>query len=135
MRTFMVFFAALFFAVSLILGTAVVIGRAQPLPSRLTDLRLTDCTMPCWLGIIPGTTTLDEAAQQLHSAFNDKSPYRVDYDPTSRDGLVIYTLFPRSAIPGLVSVTFIAQDRRTVDTILLRFEMADEAQVTLNPRI
>ena len=34
-----------------------LIGRSKPIPDRLTMLHLTDCQIPCWIGITPGITT------------------------------------------------------------------------------
>jgi len=53
-----VVFAALIFA-------ARTIGGTQPPPEALQKLHLTDCALPCWIGIIPGKTTFEDAAQLI----------------------------------------------------------------------
>lgn len=42
-----------------------LLGSLQPLPQAMTELHLTECALPCWLGITPGETTFDDALQRL----------------------------------------------------------------------
>lgn len=48
---------------------ALLIGRAQPTPPRVAMLHLTDCELPCWIGIVPGKTTLFEAWSRLNQVY------------------------------------------------------------------
>jgi len=48
---------------------AVVVGRSQPVPRSIAQLRLMDCLPPCWVGIIPGVTTIADAKAKIVSAF------------------------------------------------------------------
>ncbi len=59
-------------------GTAVVVGRQQPISPRLAMLHLTDCKLPCWIGIIPGTTTLDEAKKDITATYSPSRDVRID---------------------------------------------------------
>src|SRR5262249_28077458 len=40
---------------------SIIIGERQPVPDRVARLHLTDCAPPCWIGIVPGVTTLKDA--------------------------------------------------------------------------
>lgn len=51
-------FAALIFA-------ARMTGHAQPPPEPLVQLHLTDCALPCWIGIVPGETRFDQAVERV----------------------------------------------------------------------
>jgi hypothetical protein len=62
----------LFLASTLVLGLVLVISRLQP-PSpqskTLEKLHLLDCPLPCWIGIIPGKTTIGEARTHIENAY------------------------------------------------------------------
>ncbi len=49
---------------------ALLIGRAQPIPPRLAMLHLTDCDLPCWIGIVPGVTTVGDAKKLIRQMYN-----------------------------------------------------------------
>src|SRR5579864_7933293 len=53
-------------------GTALIVGRDQPLPERLAMLHLTDCAPPCWIGIVPGVTTIQEARKRVDAIYTLK---------------------------------------------------------------
>lgn len=44
------------------------LGSLQPLPQAMSELHLTECALPCWLGIVPGETTFDEALERLNAS-------------------------------------------------------------------
>jgi hypothetical protein len=90
----------------LILG-AQVVGHAQPLPSGLAAYRLTECALPCWLGIVPGETTFEDALERVNAA------YPVD---TVVEGERISANFARDAQYGRV---WLEAQAGTIQTILL----------------
>ncbi len=53
---------------ALIFG-ARLIGEELPPPEELAQLHLTDCRLPCWVGIVPGQTTFDEGTQRLKAVY------------------------------------------------------------------
>ncbi len=65
------FICPLFTAISL----PVVPSRQQPLSNWLTLLHLTECELPCWIGITPGETTVGEAQKQIAATYGDSSLY------------------------------------------------------------
>lgn len=56
------------------------IGRQQPLPERVAILHLTDCKLPCWIGIVPGKTTVGEARRRIREVYADLPGYSVRDD-------------------------------------------------------
>ncbi len=56
-------------SLALLTGVAVLIGRMQPPPERLAALHLTYCAPPCWIGIMPGKTTIDEASKRIEAVY------------------------------------------------------------------
>lgn len=55
-------------AFALLIGAARLVGSAQPPPATLVHLHLTDCALPCWLGITPGRTHFEEAVTRVTEA-------------------------------------------------------------------
>ena len=61
---------ALSVALALFISTAMLIGRAQPLPERVALLHLNDlCKLPCWIGITPGITTVSDAEKRIEKVY------------------------------------------------------------------
>lgn len=50
-------------------GASMLVGRAQPPPDPVRQLRLDDCRAPCWIGIQPGRSSVIDAYRQLQAAF------------------------------------------------------------------
>lgn len=69
MRHLFSLIAALILAIILITLAALLIGRAQPIPARVALLHLTDCHLPCWIGIVPGRTKFDDALGKIKIAY------------------------------------------------------------------
>src|SRR5258708_35642435 len=62
--------------VSAFTGAAILIGPRLPLPEHLAMLHLTDCAPPCWIGIMPGVTTLDEAYPLIKARYANLPDYQ-----------------------------------------------------------
>lgn len=67
-------------------GFAILIGRRSPPPASITAYHLADCAPPCWIGIVPGQTTLGEVEQRLKAVFNAQYSFKVE--PASQAMLV-----------------------------------------------
>src|SRR5438067_348965 len=63
---------------------ALGIGSRQPASNILAQLHLTDCALPCWLGIMPGKTSFDEAVQHVTAVYPS-------YDVTIQDTQIFIT--------------------------------------------
>jgi hypothetical protein len=56
-------------AVGIVMMT-IWVGRQQQLPSSVAALHLTNCELPCWIGIIPTKTTMAEAEERIKQIFS-----------------------------------------------------------------
>lgn len=52
----------------LLVSAVHAFGSFLPPPAGLLQMRLSECALPCWMSIIPGTTTMRQAAQHLSTA-------------------------------------------------------------------
>src|SRR5579871_2579767 len=66
----------IFIAAAAITG-AIFIGRQQPTSNRAAFLHLNDCELPCWIGIIPGKTTLTEAENRIRQTYESIPGYQL----------------------------------------------------------
>src|SRR6185295_15357265 len=46
------------------------VGRTEPPPELVRQLHLTDCTMPCWIGITPGATQAETVNRHVMDTFH-----------------------------------------------------------------
>jgi hypothetical protein len=51
-------------------GIALLVGRNSPMSDRLAFLHLTECAPPCWLGIVPGNTYIEDAKKRILEVYN-----------------------------------------------------------------
>src|SRR5262249_49025344 len=61
-------------------GAARLIGNRQPLPERVAILHLTDCELPCWIGIVPGKTTIGAAKERIRQVYGREFQYEIKED-------------------------------------------------------
>jgi len=100
-RRFILLTVTLFLLCTASIGTAILIGRQQPLPERIRALHLTDCAPPCWIGIVPGKTTMHEAQEIVNEIFK-KSPYTLVWDTTFSPNLTFHLFQPPNSIKILI---------------------------------
>src|SRR3954453_17673185 len=62
---------------TLLIGGAGGLGQQQALPSGLAQFHLTDCRPPCWIGIIPGTTTIAAAKARIIATFGGRNGFQI----------------------------------------------------------
>src|SRR4051812_48275747 len=55
---------------ALLIVAARLFGSKQALPEALINLHLTDCALPCWLGVVPGVTPFGEAVQRISAQYS-----------------------------------------------------------------
>lgn len=48
---------------------AQALGSTQPTPEGLQALHLTECQLPCWIGIVPGQTKFEDAVRQMRAIY------------------------------------------------------------------
>src|SRR5258708_8351111 len=66
-------FLILLGVVGLATGAVVLIGRQQPPPSSVILLHLDECRLPCWIGIVPGETTVSEAGRYIQAVYGSQA--------------------------------------------------------------
>lgn len=60
------------------IGVALAVGQAQPPSHWRALLQLDACELPCWIGIEPGKTTLEEARRYIEAAYQDRALYQLE---------------------------------------------------------
>ena len=58
-------------AFALLIFVVRAFGAAQPPPEALAYLHLSDCALPCWLGIVPGETYFTSAVERITTLHPD----------------------------------------------------------------
>src|SRR5262245_49374801 len=58
-------------------GITVSVGRQLPPSHAVSALHLTDCALPCWWGIVPRKTTMEEAHNIVTLEFDSSADYLV----------------------------------------------------------
>jgi len=72
---------------ALLIGSAMGTGQSQALPISLAQFHLTDCQPPCWIGIIPGSTTIAAAKAKINATFGGRGGFQIK-DSGFEDGPV-----------------------------------------------
>lgn len=62
-------------------------GTSQPLSQTLTALHLGDCALPCWIGIVPGVTRLEEV-QRLVQRTGASGSFRITGSVSPQGNLI-----------------------------------------------
>jgi hypothetical protein len=125
------FMVVVFGAIGLLiiaLLTAMMIGRQQPVSDQLALLHLTDCAPPCWIGITPHVTTMDEAKILVEKTYHDAASFQYDIDGV--------TAYLKSADDPYhpVSVVISAMDYKNtapVAAITFHFDSVEDHDLTL----
>jgi NhaP-type Na+/H+ or K+/H+ antiporter len=69
MRKFYGAIFVLWIALIVVLGFVRIVGKLKLPSGDIALLHLTDCTPPCWIGIVPGKTTIEEAEALLSATY------------------------------------------------------------------
>jgi hypothetical protein len=113
MRQLLAASVGLCLVLGLTVSAALALGRSQAVPISITRLHLNDCLPPCWIGIIPGTTTVADAKAKLlevyfgkeHLTFKDSGFDSGPIDRTAVENMIEgedFYLFVRMNISELV---------------------------------
>jgi hypothetical protein len=117
-----------------IVGTALIVGRRQSLPSRLEMLHLTECVPPCWIGIVPGQTTIAEARQRIEQVFSYDAGYDLRVDPIDPNFWQVY-IYRRAQLQAPVVITLTAHQHTIVDAINFLFSASSSEGSTDVPTL
>ncbi len=72
MRSLLALSVGLNFALGVAAAVVLALARIQPLPAGITRLHLNDCLPPCWIGIVPGATTIADAKAKMLAIYFGK---------------------------------------------------------------
>jgi len=88
------------------IGVAKVVGASHPIPQTVAALRLGECELPCWIGIIPGVTRMEEV-QGLVMSTGASGSFRVT-GSVSPQGILIgdYRLRREEQSSAVISIAF-----------------------------
>jgi hypothetical protein len=120
MRWLLRFSILLLLILALLTGVTRLLGQSQPNPALIDMLHLTECAPPCWIGIVPGKTTLTEARTRIINVFG-QSGYLLTFDLISAPGLAWINVEQPADPIGILLITLTAHDNRVVDTITFDF--------------
>jgi hypothetical protein len=109
----------------LLSSIAVVVGRQMPTPPHVADMHLKDCELPCWIGIVPQKTTIQEAAARLYEVYGREPDKRIDAVNLTRSTST-YTISDKSQ-GRLMTIHML--------TIPNNSEVVDRVEVALHKRI
>lgn len=73
----------LWMALFVMVCAAIIANRAAPASTAIVLLNLSECELPCWLGIIPGKTTFAEATDRIQKFYSATSLRLTKITPTS----------------------------------------------------
>lgn len=119
MRWFIIRVLSLWVGLATLIGAFVFIRHQQADDAPLQILHLTDCAPPCWIGITPGKTTIDEARQRIEAVYGQLPDYRLILDPTAPPNLLQGSLTRVAPPKGRMWVTLHAAPDNVIDTITL----------------
>lgn len=66
---------------------ACLAGQIQPIPNSIAQMHLIDCAPPCWIGITPGLTSVEDAKARLIAIFGGQRDLTIK-DAGFADGYV-----------------------------------------------
>jgi len=69
MRTLLLALLVVWAWFAALIGGALLVGRGQPESPLIERLHLSDCALPCWIGILPGETPTGRAMQRFAETF------------------------------------------------------------------
>src|SRR5579859_7009172 len=75
MKTFL--WRVLILNIVLLLTTALTVLLGSQQPTQLGILHLSDCALPCWIGIMPGKSTITEAKVRMREVYGTSAKYTV----------------------------------------------------------
>ncbi len=90
---------------------ARLVGHAQPPPRRVLLLHLTDCELPCWIGIVPGVSTYDEAAALIRRSY-PATAFAIEQDSKG------FSITPKASPETLRVSLFIRQSSASSEPII-----------------
>jgi hypothetical protein len=115
MRRLILLIGGLVLVFALAICAPILSARQSAMPGVLLALRLTDCAPPCWIGIVPGVTTIDAAGDRIMAVFG---PWSIaETSPT-----FLWARLNTQPDTGMLNIFLQAQTDSVVDTITFDFQ-------------
>ncbi|HLY25248.1 MAG TPA: hypothetical protein VKQ72_02840 [Aggregatilineales bacterium] len=115
MRTLIYLTGSVIILLTASIGGVNAFEQAQPVSDRLEMLHLTDCVVPCWIGIVPGKTRMNDALQRIKEVYGNTPGYtlsanllrlRLDNDLTGLSIALLPDDFYQDNIVELITFDF-----------------------------
>jgi hypothetical protein len=126
MRRFTALSLALIGLCTLTASASVVAGRQQPTAARLAMLRFTDCAVPCWIGIVPGRTSAEQARTIIKSVFGRSSDYTLSFVWSDTTDLLPVVVSEKDDPQTSTWIGLRVRPNRVIDSIVFSFNNPDQ---------
>jgi hypothetical protein len=121
MRWLIIRVAGFWFVIVVIVVATITIGQQQPSPEQFTMLHLSDCQPPCWIGIVPGKSTIAEAKDRLMTVYGWSDKYQMTIDPRSTSPLLAITLTKQPGSDPSMYIVLDSKRDNVIHTIMFDF--------------
>jgi hypothetical protein len=118
----------LWFLALIVITSSTLIGVQQPHSWSIEFFHLDSCKPPCWLGIVPGKTSLDEAKAIVEQAYGNSSDYSLTI--ISEPNIVAAKVREQGTDTELVWIRIVTT-RRAVSSISLQFSEESREDIVL----
>jgi hypothetical protein len=126
MRTFTVLSLVLVGLCIVVTSASIGTYRREPVPPALRSLRLTDCVLPCWIGIEPGRSTAEQARAAIEAAYRDSSEYSLSFAWADAKDVLPVILSEKTHPAHSTWIGLYVRRDRVVDSIVFYFDRPDE---------
>jgi hypothetical protein len=126
MRRFVVFSLLTIGLFVLATVTTVFAGRLQAAPLPVAMLRLSYCAIPCWIGIVPGKTTADEARTRIKAMYGNSPEFELSITWADVTGILPVIVVPKGATQRSIWIGLHVRGDGIVDSIVFSFANADQ---------
>jgi hypothetical protein len=139
MRRFLIFPLALCFIFSAVTSAAILFGQEQPLPEHLAVLHLTECAPPCWIGIVPNVTTVEEARTKIEAVYGQSTSHSLSFNaPTESNDTLTAVITSNKTRRDFVSISLHIDHAEKVRSIFFQFNSIESPNfgdffVTIGP--
>jgi hypothetical protein len=121
MRRLFIYSIGLFLLFSVAIIVMILIGRAKLIPDRLAMLHLTDCQIPCWIGITPSKTTISQAKAYIDAVYATAPDYLIVDTQESDDTLLQFLIHTKSSSDGVAFIRVSASHNGVIAWIDITF--------------
>src|SRR5258706_8224466 len=110
MRRLAIFSLALYSALVVGVGAALLAGSIQPISKSVATYHLADCEHPCWIGIIPGKTSREEVRMRVVALLRSLPGYSFNNETFRYDSLRFTLRDAKHKREVMIDVTCLTHD-------------------------